>query len=128
MTQHTLILHSNEYNQGLHYYPFYDGTRSLVLFGGEKYDFIYNKIRYLIGVKSSITYAFPHNYAKIKFDSYDSLLLEKISTFHNVIMLIEPVWDKDQNHYYYNIFLEKLFEKIINYLKTTIINKFLYKL
>ena len=28
----------------------YDGTRYLVLFGGEKYDFIYNRIRYLLGV------------------------------------------------------------------------------
>ena len=28
----------------------YDGTRYLVLFGGEKYDFIYNGIRYLLGV------------------------------------------------------------------------------
>ena len=29
-----------------------DGTRYLVLFGSEKYDAIYNRIRYLIGVKS----------------------------------------------------------------------------
>ena len=28
----------------------YDRTRYLVLFGGEKYDFIYNRIRYLVGV------------------------------------------------------------------------------
>ena len=36
----------------------YDGTRYLVLFGGEKYDFIYNGIRYLLGVKSGITSGF----------------------------------------------------------------------
>ena len=41
----------------------------LVLFGGEKYDFIYSRIKYLIGVKSGITYFFPHNYVKIKVDS-----------------------------------------------------------
>ena len=51
----------------------YDGTRYLVLFGGEKYDFIYNKIRYLIGVKSGITYVISNNYARIKVDSYNSL-------------------------------------------------------
>ena len=34
----------------------YDGTSYLVLFGGDKYDFLYNRIRYLIGVKSGITY------------------------------------------------------------------------
>ena len=37
----------------------YDGTRYLVLFGSEKY-FIYNRIRYLICVKSSIKYI-SHN-------------------------------------------------------------------
>ena len=55
----------------------YDGTRYLVLFGPEKYDSIYNRIRYLISHKSGITYVF------FKVDSYDSLTLEKISTWHN---------------------------------------------
>ena len=32
----------------------YDGTRYLVLFGSEKYDSIYDRIRYLISVKSGI--------------------------------------------------------------------------
>ena len=34
----------------------YDGNRCLVLFGPEKYDVIFNRIRYLVGLKSSITY------------------------------------------------------------------------
>ena len=34
----------------------YDGTRYFVLFEPEKYDVILNRIRYLIEVKSSITY------------------------------------------------------------------------
>ena len=85
----------------------YDGTKYLVLFGGEKYDFIYNRIRYLIGVKSGTTYAFSHNYAKIKVDSYDSLPLEKNLNFHNVVIHIKSVWSEDQNDYYYNILLEK---------------------
>ena len=41
----------------------YDGTRYLILFGSEKYDLIYSRIRYLIGVRSG--------------DSYDSLPLGK---------------------------------------------------
>ena len=49
----------------------YNETRYLVLFGLEKYDAIYNRIRYLIGVKRGITYVFFHNYAEIKIDSYD---------------------------------------------------------
>ena len=85
----------------------YDGTRYLVLFEGEKYDFIYNRIRYLIGVKSGITYVVSYSYAKIKVDSYDYLHLEKTLTFHNVIIHIKSVWNKDQYHYYYNICLEK---------------------
>ena len=33
----------------------YDGTRYLVLFGSEKYDSIYNRVRYLLSAKSSLT-------------------------------------------------------------------------
>ena len=85
----------------------YDGTRCLVLFSPEKYDAIYNRIKYLVSQKSGITYIFSHYYANIKVDSYDSLHIEKILTLHNVIMLIKSVLNKDQNPYYYNVFLEK---------------------
>ena len=83
----------------------YDETRYLVLFGAEWYDFIYHRIEYLIGIKSDITYVVSHNYAKIKGDPYNSLPLEKTLTFY-VIIHIRSVCNKDQNHYYYNIFLE----------------------
>ena len=65
----------------------YDGTRYLVLFGGEKYYFLYNRIRYLTGVKIGITYVISHNYAKIKVDSFDSLPLEQNVTFHVIYNL-----------------------------------------
>ena len=32
----------------------YDGTRYLVLCGSEKYGFIYNRIRYVVGVRNGI--------------------------------------------------------------------------
>ena len=83
------------------------GTRYLTLFGTKKYDAIYDRIRYLISLKSSITYIFSHYFAKIKVDSYDSLPIEKTLTLHNVIILIKSVLNKDKNHYYYKIFLEK---------------------
>ena len=54
----------------------YDGTRYLVLFGPEKYDAIYNRIKYVISQKNGITFVFCHNYAKIKIDSYDFSPLE----------------------------------------------------
>ena len=39
----------------------YNGTRYLVLFGSGKNESIYNRISYLIGVKSDIAYVFSHN-------------------------------------------------------------------
>ena len=43
----------------------FDGTRYLVLFECEKYDFIhYNRTRYLIGVKSGIRYVISHKLQK----------------------------------------------------------------
>ena len=44
----------------------YDGTSDLLLFGDEKYDSMYIRIRYLIGVNSDITYVISDNYAKSK--------------------------------------------------------------
>ena len=50
---------------------------------------------------------FSHNYTRIKIDSYDFLSLENILTVQNAIILVKSVLNKDQNHYYYDIFLEK---------------------
>ena len=66
----------------------YDGTRYLTLFNSEKYDTIYDWIRYLIILKSGITYIFSYSFAKIKVDSYDSLPTEKRLTLHNIIILV----------------------------------------
>ena len=90
----------------------YDGTIYLVLFGSEKYDFIYNRIRYLIEVISVITYVISHD-TKIKVDSYDSLPLEKTMTFHNVITVIKSVFIKDKNNYYCHIFLEQVWNELL---------------
>ena len=73
----------------------------------KKNNAIYDRIRYLTSLKSGITYIFSHYFAKIKVDSYDSLSIEKVLTLHNVIILIKLVLNKDKNHYYYKIFLEK---------------------
>ena len=91
----------------------YDGTRYLTLFGSEKYDAIYDRIRYLtnlkylMNLKTSITYIFSHYFAKTEVDSYDSLLIEKMVTLHNVIIQIKSVLNKNGNLYYSKIFLEK---------------------
>ena len=90
----------------------YDGTRYLVLFAPEKYGTIYNRIRYLISHKSGITYVTSHNHARIIVDLYNSLPLEKTVTLHNVIILIKSVVNKNQNNYFYYIFLEKCFYEL----------------
>ena len=82
----------------------YDGITYLVLFRSETYDSIFNRIRHLISIKRSIAYVISHNYAKIKVDSYDSLLLEKTVTFHNVIIFIKYFFNEDKNNCNYNIF------------------------
>ena len=42
-------------------------------------------------VSSGVTYRISHNYAKIKVDLFDSLLVEKTSTAHNVILRLKSV-------------------------------------
>ena len=90
----------------------YDETRYLVLFGPERYDTIYNKIRYLISKERGIIVLIviiiiDHNFGRIRIDSYNSLPKGKTLTFHNVIILIKSVFNKNKSHYQYNIFLEK---------------------
>ena len=38
---------------------------------------------------------------------HDSLPLEKTLFLHNIIILVKYVFNKNKNHYYYNISLEK---------------------
>ena len=68
---------------------------------------IFDRIKYILSEKSGITDSVNHNFGKIRIDSYNSLPIEKILTFHNIIILIKSVVNKNKNNYYYNIFLEK---------------------
>ena len=72
-----------------------------------KKKFICDRVRYLLGIRSSINYVISHNYAKTEVVLYDSLPLEKTLSFHKVVIHIKSVWNKDQSHYYYYIFFEK---------------------
>ena len=42
-----------------------------------KHDVVYDRIRYLVSLKSSIKYIFSHYFVKIKVDCHDSLPIEK---------------------------------------------------
>ena len=57
--------------------------------------------------KCDITDNINHNFGKIRVDSSNSLPVERMLTFHDVIILIKSVVNNHKNNYYYNIFLEK---------------------
>ena len=85
----------------------HDGTRYLVLLSSGWYDAIYNRITYAINKKSRFTDSNNRDFARIKIDSYHSLPIEKILTFHNVIALSKSVINKNNNNYYHDTILEK---------------------
>ena len=70
----------------------YIGTRYLVPLGPEKYDTIYNRIKYIISLKSGITCFFLLLH---RIDSYIYLPLEKRLTLYNAIILIKSAVDKN---------------------------------
>ena len=55
----------------------YDGMRYLVLFNHGWYNNIFDRIKYLISGKSGVTDSINYNFARIRIDSYNSLLTEK---------------------------------------------------
>ena len=85
----------------------YDNIRYSVLFDYSYCDKISDKIKYLICEKSGIAHSINYNFARIRIDLYNSLPIEKILTFHNVIILIKSIVNKNKNEYYYNVFLQK---------------------
>ena len=76
----------------------YDEIRYLAIFDYWLYDQIYKMIRYFITEKSGINY----NFARIRTDSSNSLPIDKILTFYNVLILIQSVVNKNKNHHYFN--------------------------
>ena len=94
------------YNKIDRYIKFHNKVRYLVLFD-EWYNKICDRIKYLISESSGITDSINHNFGKIRIDSCNSLLIEQILTFHNIIILIKSDFNKNKNSCCYNIFLEK---------------------
>ena len=69
----------------------YDRTRYIILFGFEKYNIIFNRIKYLPRLNSNISYVISHNYVKIKLDLDD----EKTLNMHNAVMPLKSIFNKD---------------------------------
>ena len=81
--------------------------RHLVLLDNELFDKFFDKIKHLIRKKGGIIDSIYHNFGKIRIDSYNSFPIEKIMTFHNVIILIKSVVKNNKNEHYNNIFFKR---------------------
>ena len=77
----------------------YEGIRYLVLFGPGWYHAIYKWKSKSYKWKSGITDSINHYFARIRIDLCNILPIEKILTFHNVIILIKSVVNKNKNKY-----------------------------
>lgn len=87
----------------------YYRTKYLGLFhSNEKYETIFEKIRYLVLLKNNVSDVYPHKYLKIKIDSDDGVLLEKTWNIYNVVIIpVKSVFNKNRSHYYYQAVLGK---------------------
>ena len=81
-------------------------NKHLILFDDGLFNKICDKVKYFFSKESGIPNSINHNFGKIRIDSSNSLPIKKIVTFH-VIILNKTVVNKNENKYYYNIFLEK---------------------
>ena len=70
--------------------------RQLALFDNRQFDKICDKIIYLISEKRGIPDSINHKFGEIRIDSYNYLPIEKILTFHNVIILIKSLVNKNK--------------------------------
>ena len=84
------------------------GTKCLALFhSNEKYERVFHRIRYLIGLKSNISDHYFYKDTKTKINSDNDLPSENTINIDNVVILIKPVFNKNDSHYCYHVFLEK---------------------
>ena len=65
--------------------------KRLVIFDYELFDKICDKIKHPTSEKGGITDSINHNFGDIRVDSYNFLPIEKILSFHNVIILTKSV-------------------------------------
>ena len=86
---------------------FDDKIKHFVLFDYGLLDKIYNKIKYLISKKLVLQIVLIIILEGSEFTHIILYLLKKILTFHNVIILIQSVVNKNKTKYYYNIFFKK---------------------
>ena len=65
---------------------------------------ITDRIRYLVMLKSNVSDVYSHKHMKMKINSDNNLTLEGTLKIQNVVTLTELVFNKNYNHYYYQVF------------------------
>lgn len=84
----------------------YDRTNNLAFFlSDEKQERMLETIRYLIILKTIFQMFILINIWKLKL--IQTMKLKKTLNMHNVLILIKSISNKNYNHYYYQVFLEK---------------------
>ena len=89
-----------------------DRIRYLILFGYGWFEEICDKIKYLISERSGITNSINHNFARIRIDSYNSLLIDKILTFIMLQYLLSQLLIRIKMSSTIKYFKKKVYVKI----------------
>ena len=85
----------------------YNGTKSLTLFDSDaKYERCFDRVSYLIMLKNIYSSVYFQKFVKTKINSDNNLPLEKTLNIQNVVILVNSVFSKNQNYYYYQVFLK----------------------
>ena len=100
----------------------YDGPKYLALFrSDEKHDRIFDRIRYLIMLKSNVSDVYFQKCTKTKINLDDNLSLEKTTNIEDLVILFKTSFNENHNPYHYEKFLEKYSYK--QYIKCYIMKK-----
>ena len=67
----------------------------LILFDYGLFNKIRDKIKHLMNLKVVLQKSINHSFGKARIDSFNYLPIKKIMTFHNVIMIIKSVVNKN---------------------------------
>ena len=85
----------------------YNGTKSLTLFDSDaKYERCFDRVSYLIMLKNIYSRVYFQKFVKTKINSDNNLPLEKTLNIQNVVILVNSVFSKNQNYYFYQVFLK----------------------
>ena len=82
----------------------YGITKCLPLYPSSKiYEAMFERIRHFITLKGNIADVYSYKYMNIKIDFNVDLSLEERLAIHEVVILLNSIFNKGHNHYYYHV-------------------------